>query len=78
MSDFADDSKDELVPKTNIALSLLIFFLSLIAVAPTVPSVSESELRSLLEFKKVIEIDRERKVWGSWSSDSLESLTDRP
>ena len=52
------------------------YFLSLQLFSGSVYCVSDSELRSLLEFKKGIQIDPLRKVLDSWSYSSPERLAD--
>ncbi|XP_062098212.1 probable inactive receptor kinase At5g10020 [Humulus lupulus] len=60
----------------NFFPALYSYFLSLLLVS--VSCVSDSELRSLLEFKKGVRIDPLRKVHDSWNYPSLESFTDCP
>ncbi|KAF4400553.1 hypothetical protein G4B88_023346 [Cannabis sativa] len=60
----------------NFFPALYSYFLSLLLVS--VSCVSDSELRSLLEFKKGVRIDPLRKVLDTWNYPTLESFSDCP
>ncbi|GMN33536.1 hypothetical protein TIFTF001_004208 [Ficus carica] len=57
-------------------LIILPYLLFLLVVSAS--AVSESELRSLLEFKKGIQVDRQRRVVDTWSFTSVQSFSGCP